>query len=530
MLKKIICCLFAIATAIPALRAQPAAVMPVLIETNGHHELLVDGKPFFILGGQAHNSSAWPALLPQLWDAVEKINANTLEVPLYWEQIQPEQERFDFSLIDTLLTQARDHDIRLVLLWFATWKNGSNHYMPRWMKLDADRYPNCIGANGKPIDSPSPIADATLAADKTAFAAVMRHLKNADPQHTVILVQVENEPGSWGTVRDYSPAARLRFEKPVPDVLLKPDLLKALGHPRASKGSWQQVFGSDADEYFHAWAIASFIGEVAAAGKTAYPLPLYVNASLRDPLTHPNAASYESGGPTDNVIPIWKAAAPAIDILSPDIYIQGNDKILKVIDLYSRGDNPLFVPEAGLTPDKIKYLYAVLAHGGIGFSFFGIDGNEEMPDRLTPIAKEYKLMAPIISQLAQWAFEDRIGALVEPEDHATQSLELPGWRATVIFGTGRGDHKRPNEHPTGKALIIQLEKNTFLATGTLCRITFHPAGSDSTKAWQYLKVEEGEYVDGTFKPRRILNGDETDWGGPAFGPSPVWLRISLITR
>ena len=343
MLKKFTCCLFPMAMALPSLHAQPPLPMPTLLESHGRHQLLVDGKPFFLLGGQAHNSSAWPALLPQLWNAVEKLNANTLEVPIYWEQIQPEQDHFDFSLIDTLLTQARSHGVRLVLLWFATWKNGSNHYMPAWMKLHADRYPNCIGANGKPVDSPSPIADATLAADKTAFAAVMRHLKNADPQHTVILVQVENEPGSWGTVRDYSPAAQQRFETAVPSVLLKPDLLKALGHPGAAKGSWQQVFGSDADEYFHAWSIASFVGQVAAAGKSEYPLPVYVNAALRDPLTHPSASNYESGGPTDNVIPIWKAAAPAIDILSPDIYLSGNDKILKVIDLYSRADNPLLV-------------------------------------------------------------------------------------------------------------------------------------------------------------------------------------------
>ena len=249
--------------------------------------------------------------------------------------------------------------------------------MPAWMKLHPDKYPNCTGANGTPIDSPSPITDATLEADKTAFAAVMRYLKKADPQHTVIMVQVENEPGSWGTVRDYSPAAQRLFNQAVPKTLLKPEILAALGHPQApglrqppghSPFTWQQVFGSDADEYFHAWYVASFIGQVAAAGKAEYPLPLYANAALRDPLTHPAANTYESGGPTDNVIPIWKTAAPAIDILSPDIYLNGNEKILKVIDLYTRPDNPLFVPEAGLTPDKAKYLYPVLAHGGLGFA------------------------------------------------------------------------------------------------------------------------------------------------------------------
>ena len=507
------------------LHEQPAAPMPTLIEKNGRHQLLVDGKPFFILGGQAHNSSAWPALLPQLWSAVARLSANTLEVPIYWEQIEPQEGQFDFSLIDTLLTQARDHDVRLVLLWFATWKNGSNHYMPSWMKLQPTRYPNCIGKDGRPVDSPSPIAEATLQADKKAFAAVMRYLKKTDPRHTVILAQVENEPGSWGTVRDYSPAAQKKFDGPVPSALLTPALLTALGHAGATKGTWQQVFGKDADEYFHAWHVAAFVGAVAAAGKAEYGLPLYANAALRDPLTNPPASYYESGGPTDNVLPIWKTAAPALDILSPDIYLDGDKKCLKVIDLYSRPDNPLFVPESGLTPDKVKYIYPALAHGGLGYAFFGIDGSEH----LAPVANEYGLLAPLDAQLAQWAFEDRISAVVEPEDHAAQSVALPGWQATVKFGTGRGD-MRPNERPTGGALIIQLGKNTFLVTGTLSRITFQPTGADSTKAWQYLKVEEGGFADGVFQPRRILNGDETDWGGPAFGASPVWMRVSLITR
>ena len=572
MPKKIVCCLlhFVIVSALRAQPAapaaalrmpepvatepgntQPAAPIPTLVEKNGRHELLVDGKPYFIFGGQAHNSSAWPAFLPQLWNAVAIMHANTLEVPIYWEQIEPQPGRFDLSLVDTLLVQARDRHIRLVLLWFATWKNGSNHYMPAWMKRDAGHYPNCTGKDGKPADSPSPLAEATLLADKTAFAAVMRHLKKADPVHTVIMVQVENEPGSWGTVRDYSPAAQQRIEQPVPGLLLKPDVLEALGHAGAAKGSWQEVFGKDADEYFHAWSVASFIGQVAAAGKAEYPLPLYVNAALRDPLTHPIASWYESGGPTDNVIPIWKAAAPAIDILSPDIYLDGNEKCLKVLDLYSRDDNPLFVPECGLTADKIKYIYPTLAHGGIGFSFFGIDPGEEVPDqgaapverlapvferwapaleRLSAIAKEYRLFGPVSSELARWAFGNKISAVVEPEDHSAQSVTLPGWEAAVKFGTGRGDHLRPNEQPTGKALVIDMGKNTFLVTGTLCRITFRPTGADSAKAWQYVKVEEGSFADGVFTPRRILNGDETDWGGPAFGAAPVWLRISLVTR
>lgn len=515
---------------------QTVGTMPMLIEKNGRHALLVDGKPFFMLGGQAHNSSAWPAMLPGVWLAIEKMNANTLEIPVYWEQIEPEEGTFDFSLIDTLLTRARQHHVHLVLLWFATWKNGSNHYMPEWMKREAGKFPNITGVTGKPVDSPSPHTKATLDADIKAFSAVMKYLKQADALHTVIMVQVENEAGAWGSVRDYSAGAQKLFEGPVPAELLKPDILKALGHPTATGSSWQQVFGSDADEYFQAWSVARFIGQVAAAGKAEYPLPLYANAALRDPLTHPSATTYESGGPTDNVIPIWKAAAPAIDIVAPDIYLDGTGRILKVIDLYGRRDNPLFVPEAALHPDKVKYLYQVISCGGIGFAPFGIDNagigmaGPDTVDLLAPFAKEYRILSPMMREWAAWDFEGKIKAVVEPEDHTAQTIDLGAWEAKVTFGAGRTDKMKPDIQPNGKAMFVQLEDNKFLVIGTGCRITFRPVGTHSGSAWQYLKVEEGIYDNGTFIPGRILNGDETDWGGPAFGPSPALLRVTLITR
>lgn len=512
------------------------ASLPRLIEKNGRHAFLVDGKLFLMLGGQAHNSSAWPALMPAVWKSAEMMHLNTLEVPLYWEQIEPQAGKFDFSLVDTLLAQARQHNVHLVLLWFGTWKNGSNHYMPEWMKRDAEKYPNIIGKTGKPIDSPSPHSKATLDADIKAFSAVMHYLKQADTQHTVIMVQVENEPGSWDTVRDYSAKAQKLFEADVPTELLKPTILKALNIPENSKGTWAKVFGDRADEYFQAWSIARFIEQVAAAGKAEYPLPLYVNVALRDPLTNPPATHYESGGATDNVIPIWKAAAPSIDLLAPDIYLSGSERILKVIDLYTRADNTLFVPEAGLIADNVKYFYDVLAHGGIGFSPFGIDDNgdssndEHLAEHLAPFANEYAMAAPMMRELAQWAFEDKIKAVVEHEDGAEQSIKLGAWDAVIKFGSGPGGELKPNKDHNGKAMIVSLDENKFIMTGTNCRITFRPAGSNTGKAWQYLKVEEGWYDHGIFKLLRILNGDETDWGGPAIGDQPRVLQISLVVR
>jgi hypothetical protein len=514
-----------------------AQQMPKIINKDGHHALLVDGKPYFMLSGQAHNSSGWPGMLPQLWTSVEEMHLNTVEIPVYWEQIEAEPGKFDFSLVDTLLVQARAHKVHLVLLWFATWKNGSNHYMPEWMKHESAEYPNITGKDGKPYDSPDPNIKATLEADIKAFTSVMKYLKQADPQHTVLMVQVENESGSWGTVRDYSPMSQKLFEGQVPAEMLKPALLKELNVPVVATGSWAKVFGDRADEYFQAWSIASFIGKVAAAGKAEYPLPLYTNAALRDPLTNPMANNYESGGPTDNVIPIWKVAAPALDLVAPDIYLPGSERVLKVLDLYGRTDNTLFVPEAGLNAVNAKYFYEVVARGGIGFSPFGIDNNhegaskKELSERLAPYGEEYEAAAPMINELAQWGFEGKIKSVVEHDDHAEQTIDLGAWQIAVSFGGhGRANAAPVYGQPIGKLLVAKLAENKFIMMGTRCHIAFKTAGSNTGKAWQYLKVEEGHYENGEFKLLRILNGDETDWGGPGFGEKPTVLRVSVVVR
>jgi len=263
---------------------------------------------------------------------------------------------------------------------------------------------------------------------------------------------------------------------------------------------------------------------------------MYVNAALRDPLTNPMANAYESGGPTDNVIPIWKVAAPAIDVLAPDIYLSGTEKIMKVIDLYDRPDNALFVPEAALSADKAKYLYEVIARGGIGFSPFGIDANgqgiptEALAERLKPFGQEYAAIQPMMRELAKWGFEGKIKAVIEADDHKEQTIDLGRWQAVVTFGAPSRNVVKTNAEATGKLLIVKIDDNKFMLLGTLCHITFHPSGSDSTRAWQYLKVEEGHYENGTFNPIRILNGDETDWGGPRFGTKPTLLETELITR
>lgn len=505
--------------------------MPHFIRKDGRHAFIVDGAPFLILGGQCGNSSAWPAELPGVWSAIERMHANTLEAPVYWEQFEPEPGRFDPSIVDTMIREAREHHVRLVLLWFGTWKNGSAHYLPLWMKAKPELYPKVTGKLGLLVDSPSPHYPATQEADTRAFRALMRHLKAADPAHTVIMVQVENESGAWDTIRDYSPTAQALFRKPVPA-----ELLNALGLQAKAGGNWQAVFGTDADEFFHAWSVAHFVGEVAAAGKAEYDLPLYTNAALRDPISPGPAGTYESGGPTDNVLAIWKAAAPALDVLSPDIYLYDNAKYRRVLELYSRPDNPLFVPETGGSPWFAHMFFAAIGNGAVGWSPFGIDrpidpsrkGDE---DPLSAVGINYAIIEPIMREVARLNYEGKLQAVAEEKEVHVQSMPFGNWTAEVSYGVSRfpgstASGPKGNPEPIGGAVVGMLGEDLFLVAGRACRVDFHSSDPASKAKREFIRVEEGSYEDGVFKPVRIWNGDQTDYG-LIFGAAPVALRVRI---
>ena len=528
---------FAVAAVVAALSAAVTVTaqtkerpIPRVVKKDGRFALLVDDAPYLILGAQTHNSSDWPAMLPKVWAAMEYLNVNTVEIPIYWEQFEARRGQYDYTAIDTLLTQARQHRLRLVLLWFGTWKNGSQHYMPEWMKLAPERYPHVVGKDGRAVDSPSPFATASLDADKRAFSALMRHLKANDPQRTVILVQVENEPGTWGSLRDYSPEAQKLFAAPVP-----PEILSAMQVKAAEPSpTWQEAFGGEAEVNFHAWSVAKYVGQVAAAGKAAYALPLYANAALRDPLKPGAPGSYESGGPTDNVLPIWKVAAPALDILAPDIYQDDPAAYLKVLELYNRDDNPLFVPETGGAANA-RFFFAALGLQAIGYSPFGMDstGDRDTPEAnrareefLKPWAMNYRLIGPMQREIAQLNFEGKLQAVAEEKGKVSQTLPFGAWNAVVSYGASRNNRAAGNPAPVGRVLVAQLKDNQFLVAGYFCRVDFRPAGAGQQR--QFLRVEEGTYQDGVFKFLRIWNGDETDWG-LNFGAEPVVLRVSLAT-
>lgn len=536
-----------------------AAELPRLVNNNGKHALMVDGAPFIMLGSQTNNSSNYPAALKDVWPSFKKMGANTLSIPVAWEQIEPEEGKFDFSYLDVLLKEARENDAKLVLLWFATWKNNAPHYAPAWMKLDNKRFPRVVKQDGDTLNSMSPFGKNTLEADKKAFVELMKYLAKRDKEHTVIMVQVQNEVGTYGSVRDFSATAQAVFNAPVPDELITKLKLKS--------GTWPQVFGKDADEFFHAYYIAKYCDEITAAGKAIKNLPMYVNVALRNPFNPGLPGQYSSGGGTDNVLHIWKAAAPNIDLIAPDIYFRDYKTATKVLELYARPDNALFVAEIGSAQPYARYFFPTLGHGGIGFSPFGMDdtpytnyplGAQDYNDEtIENFAQVYRMVSPMMREWAKLSFESNVWGVAEPLDTAaepqkiwnaeatpeekekqikdlaaslTQHLDLGRWDAEVTYGRPMFWIEPPkgNTPSSGGALIAQLSEDEYLVTGYKARVELKPSKEIANKKYMIVRVEEGYYEKGNWVMHRVWNGDQTDWG-LNFPNRPILLRIKMAT-
>jgi hypothetical protein len=525
---------FLAATALIAFIALPQALAveaPQLVQKDGRFALLVDGRPFLILGGQIHNSSAWPSELPQVWQSMADLHANTVAAPVYWEQLEPQQGHFDFANVDQIVEGARAHGLHVVLLWFGTWKNGNMHYVPAWVKSDPQRFPHTIRPDGEPIDVLSANSRNNLEADKAAFTALMRHLKQFDSeQHTVLMIQVENESGNIGSVRDNSEGANREFAGAVPADLL------AATHKQA--GTWSQVFGSEADEIFQLYHQAKYINEIAAAGKAEFAIPFYINVWLDYPpaelperqIDTPGIA-YPSGGAVQKFVGLWRTLAPAIDMIGPDIYANDSQFYLETMEAYRRPDNPLWIPETGRDDSFGKFFFYALGKGAIGFSPFGVDqsGWNILGDQPWKAhASNYALIGPMSREIARLEFDGKLKTAVEEPGQTTQELDFGGWQATVAFGFPQPDGRRApgTKDAHGAALVAQLGPDEFLVTGVDASVSFHLPGKLPWIRSQIVSAEQGTYENGVWKPLRLWNGDEDD-RGLSFYEKPEVVRMRM---
>ena len=473
-------------------------------DEKGIPTLYVHDKPFFMRSGEIHNSSASdPVFLEEkLWPALQGLNMNSVIVPLYWELIEPEEGKYDFSLLETLITSARREELKLCFLWFGLWKNAESMYVPAWVKKDTVTYFRAEKVNGEKMTTISPLCAAAVEKDRLAFTAVMRRIRELDEEeNTVVVMQVENEIGLLGTDRDYSAAAQKAFFAPIPE-----KLSAALG----KSGTWEEAFGEDAGEAFMAWHFASAVETIAASGKKEYDLPCYANAWLRQSPWFPG--SYPSGGPVERVQPIWRAAAPSLFAFGPDIYVP------YCADVMDRKNaicfSPFGIEDLALDPSQLdKPPMDLMIALNIDPSAFDITGSKDC------LAATYDLLGQLEPLYLQYRGTKHLQACVRHgETDYSAFLRFADYDLVVKYGP------RMSGKPLGCLWVLELSEDKFLLVGLNSTPEFHVKPGVNQKL-DILRLEEGRVVNGAWIPGRVLNGDEKM--SLRFGDMPSALMVEL---
>jgi Domain of unknown function (DUF5597)/Beta-galactosidase len=510
-----------------------AAETPRILKTSSGGQLIVNGRPYLILGGELGNSSAGTAIqADSILPRVAELHVNTVLMPVAWEQIEPIEGSFDFTILDHWIEVAREHRLHLVLLWFGSWKNGFSSYAPAWVKRDTKRFPRAVSADGEELDILSTLGAETLRCDSRAFSELMKHVRERDQQQqTVLMVQVENEVGYLGRGRDRSEAANRLFRSPVPTDLIRklqqdrdsfsPELRS---HFNASGATWIEVFGDAANEVFMAWNYAKYIHTVAAQGKLQYTLPMYVNCQL--PALAERAGEYPSGGPHPYYLEVYRVTAPSVDFYSPDIYWPNFEYW---IDRYRFAGNAVFVPEARLEGAAYNALYAFAEAGAFGFSPFGIESAGPLESDSGPgIRDVYEVLDSMNDVLLDHQATGSTRGLVL---HSTS----PRPTQTVAIGDYLFEATLSRSWPAkalltdnGAMIIIQSTRDEFYIVGSGLTVSFSRNPDVDTKVGRIESIEEVTRLNGNWTTLLRLNGDQTNQGRQ-LSMSPHQIHVYRIT-
>lgn len=472
--------------------------------------LAIAQTEFPILGGELSNSAATSVEdIDEVMPRMKTLGLNTVLVPAYWELMEPVEGKFDFTLIDRTILQARKFQLKVVFLWFGAWKNSMSCYAPSWFKQDVKRFPRAKTAQGKPLEIASCFSEQVFQADNKAFEALVKHISETGSD-VVQMIQVENEIGMLEDARDHSSMAEAIYKKGVPHELISylSKNKKSL-HPwlkqrvNFSGKSWTEVFGDDiyTDEIFMAYYYAKYVGRLCETARRYTQMPLYVNAAMNSRGRKPG--QYPSAGPLAHLIDLWHCGAPQLLCLAPDIYDTG---FKSWAAQYALPNNRLFIPESRCCENSgARALYAFGEHRALGFSPFAID--QASPGETENITKAYALLRQISSySLKSWGllFDQQDKERIITDDNTVITCRhyytLP-WDPRATDGS---------VWPEGGAVLIKLGNNDYLLAGTGIVVVF---ASTYEKAHEQQQVlgEDGFVAVGTqsdikHQPSTSFNG------------------------
>ena len=420
-----------------------------------------------ILGGELSNSAATSVEdIDEVMPRMRALGLNTVLVPAYWEFVEPQEGKFDFTLIDRTIDVARREQLQVVFLWFGAWKNSMSCYAPGWFKQDTKRFPRAMTAEGKQMEIASCFSDNVLQADLKAFSALMRHIKERDPQReVVIMMQIENEIGMLESARDHSPLAEKVYKQE----------------------KWAERYGTDeyADEKFMALSYARYVEHLAKAAREIHDMPLYVNAAMNSRGRRPG--EYPSAGPLAHLIDFWHEGAPSIDLLAPDIYDTGFKSWCAQYAMPLRPQdggkikNRLFIPESRCCENSgVRALYVFGEHQALGFSPFAID--QASPKETESVTKAYGLLKQLsngtreaLGSSKKWLNSKMSWGLLFDQKDCERIINDDGVVMTCRhYFTLPWDPRATDGStwPEGGAMLIRLGKYDYLLAGSGVVIDF----------------------------------------------------------
>lgn len=496
--------------------------LPQIKRFNGGYMLFVEGKPYIMFAAEVHNSAASsPEYMKIVWERVKELNCNTLLVPVYWNMIEKQENEFDFTMVKRLIIEARTNRVKLVLLWFGSWKNSLSTYAPNWVKLDLARFPRVESEAGMKTKILSMFKSDILSVEINAFKTFMKFIKDFDEkEQTVLAIQLENEVGILGLPRDFKNEVNEAYKRYVNEDLIENMKSKgAINLISADNGNWEEVFRDNAAEAFMCANYASYMDKLARAGKEIYRLPLFTNVWLKG--EGEEAGTYPSGGPEPEMIEIWKAVAPNLDFLAPDIYAF---EFEKTAALYSREDNPLFIPETRRDKWAIPNLYVAIGkYNTLCYSPFGAESIGEDKSFITGIlhtdindknvsseavkdylSKSYRLFNHMIPIITKSYGTDKMTGFSQKVGESEYKCHIGKYALKVEFYHKIDDN---NEFIPGAGMIIQIATDELLFIGYGYRVELEILNEG--KQVDFLSLEKGTYDEYcNWKKYMDLNGDE----------------------
>jgi len=501
-------------------RPQSSSTIPHLKKQGTATQLIVHNKPFLMLGGELGNSSSSDVkYMSPVWPKLRAMHLNTVLMPIYWELIEPREGKFDFALVDNLIASARKNDLKIVVLWFGSWKNSMSCYAPLWVKADQKRFPRSRTQDGRALEILTPFSDENRNADAKAFTAFMKHLRAIDEkQNTVVMVQVENEIGMIPQARDYCTEAEEAFARSVPAELgtylqMNSDSLSDELHQAwtstgmKAEGTWEHIFGAGlrTDEIFMAWYFARYTDFVAQAGKKEYPLPMYVNAALIRSNYEPG--QYPSAGPLPHLMDVWRAGATHIDFLAPDIYF---NNFADWLGKYDRAGNAMFIPEVDRHQSVTNAFYAFARHNAMGYNPFSIESVDD-PSK-SQFNKGYDVLRQLTPLILEHQGTGSMAGFLLDSAAQTAEIRLGNYIFTVKHEyTWPYAARTPGDTPRFGGMVIMTGKDEYYVAGSGVVVTFQSSSGNGAIAG-IASIDEGVFVTGKWVAGRRMNGDQDHQG------------------